>query len=409
MGYEILRPESLQDFLYKNEGIRDFFEGDDLEVSEIGDGNLNFVFVAKSRKNPEKSLIVKQAVPYLRCAGEDFPLSRERMTFEIRALREYERLSPEYAPKIYHSDEEMSVVVMQHLKDHLILRKGLIKGIKYCNFAEQISTFLAKTLFFTSSLYLSSTEKRRLMDRFNQNTELCKLTEDFVFTFPYMEHETNFVEDMNKEMAENLFSDMEFKKKVLKLKYLFMSSCDALLHGDLHTGSIMANEKETFVIDPEFAFFGPFGFDIGALIANMANSYISHSVLGSSKEYREWILDTIEQIWEKFESKFLELWREQQESALIIPGFIDEEYMESFRREFMEDILKQSMGFAGCKMARRVFGIAGVEEIRGIENEALRKEAQRRALQTGVNFVKNYENITGINDLTDILRKSNAG
>ncbi len=405
MSYKIFTPQNLQDYLYGYENIKEFFEGEELQVQEIGDGNLNFVFRAKSKKNPQKSLIIKQAVPYLRCAGEDYPLSKERMSFEIRALKEYENLAPSYAPKVYLDDEEMSLVVMQDLNNHIILRKGLIQGKIYPNFSEQISTFLANTLFYTSSLYLQSYEKRDMMERFNKNSELCKLTEDFVFTFPYMEHETNVVEEMNKELSNRLFSDMEFKKEVLKLKYLFMTKSDALLHGDLHTGSIMVNEKETYVIDPEFAFFGPFGFDIGALIANLASSYISHTVQNGNEDYREWILNTIEEIWQKFEKKFLSLWSRQKESALLTYGFIDEKTLKEYQKEFMKDILKESAGFAGCKMARRVFGIAGVEEIRGIKDDSLRKKAQKISLSTGVALVKNREKIENIKDLTTIIRK----
>ena len=49
------------------------------------------------------------------------------------------------------------------------------------------------------------------------------------------------------------------------------------MHGDLHSGSIMVTEKETYVIDPEFAFYGPMGFDIGALIGNLYLAYFSQS------------------------------------------------------------------------------------------------------------------------------------
>ncbi len=51
---------------------------------------------------------------------------------------------------------------------------------------------------------------------------------------------------------------------------------EALLHGDLHIGSIMANEEETCVIDPEFALFGPIGFDVGAYIGNLFLAYYAH-------------------------------------------------------------------------------------------------------------------------------------
>ncbi|WP_457595064.1 S-methyl-5-thioribose kinase [Hydrogenimonas sp.] len=402
MSYQILTPQTLPEYLLSIPAIRDFFGDDAIEAEEIGDGNLNYVFVVRSAAHPQKSLIVKQAVPYLRCAGEEYALSRERMTFEIRALQGYTC----HAPKVYHADEAMSLVAMEHLKDHAILRKGLMEGVRYPLFADQIGDFLAETLFKTSSLYLPSDEKRRLIDRFNANTELCRLTEDFVFTFPYMENETNQIEPQCRAEAEALFKDAEFKRKILGLKYLFMNRTDALLHGDLHTGSIMVNERETFVIDPEFAFVGPFGFDIGALFANLGSAYISHFYRSGDEAYRAWLLQTIRQVWERFEAKFLELWRQTPSSALLTPGYLDAEALEPFRRDFMLEILRQSAGFAGCKMARRVFGIAGVEEIRGLEDPAERKEAMMRALATGRALVMAHDSIDSIDRIVEIVEKA---
>ncbi len=404
MEYRILNVQSVKEFLLSIDVIRDFFETDDLISEEIGDGNVNFVYIVKSKENPQKALIVKQAVPYLRCAGEEFPLSKERMTFEIRALESYGKIVPDYVPKLYFSDEEMSVVVMEYLSDHIIMRKGLIESRVYNDFSEHISDFLAHSLFYTSSLYLQSDQKRLLMDRFNQNRELCKLTEDFVFTFAYMDHESNFI-DKNCELeAKELFERMDFRKNLLELKYLFMTKSDALLHGDLHTGSIMLNEKESFVIDPEFAFFGPFGFDIGALVANLFNSYISHTVMSSDEKYREWILQTVLEIYEKFETKFLNLWDGVDSSALLTKGFIDDEALSEYKREFMDSIFKESVGFCGAKMARRVFGIAGVEEIRGIKDDTKRKEATLKALEVGLNLIKEYKNIKTPTQLVSFVK-----
>ncbi len=402
MSYQILTPQTLQEYLHLIPAIRDFFGDDAIEAEEIGDGNLNFVFVVKSRKEPRKSLIVKQAVPYLRCAGEDYALSKERMKFEIRALQSYTM----HAPKIYHADEDMSLVVMEHLKSHKILRKGLIAKEYYPKFAEHIGRFLAHTLFKSSSLYLQSDEKRALIERFNENRELCKLTEDFVFTFPYMQNETNHIEPECEEEARELFGDYAFKERVLGLKYIFMTKTDGLLHGDLHTGSIMVDERETFVIDPEFAFVGPFGFDIGALLANLANAYISHRHTSKDDEYMEWIAETMRRVWEVFEKEFLQLWDETRESALILPGFLDEASLKRYKKSFMLDILRQSIGFAGCKMARRVFGIAGVEEIRGIEDASIRKAAMMDALRCGRRLVMEYDRTESIDDFVTIVKES---
>jgi 5-methylthioribose kinase len=223
-----------------------------------------------------------------------------------------------------------------------------------------------------------------------------------------MEHETNDNENVeNNPDAKKLFSDMEFKEKVLELKYKFMTQSDALLHGDLHTGSIMINENETYIIDPEFAFVGPFGFDVGALLANLANNYIHHSVVTKDEDYKSWLLATIKDILEKFSEKFLSFWSESKESALLVDGYLDEVSLKNYKERFVKNILRECVGFAGCKMARRVYGVAGVEEIRGIEDEALRAEAERIALKIAREFVIKHEKIESVDEILEIIK--NAG
>ena len=404
MDYKELDVNSIISYLESVDEVMNYFGGDELSAKEIGDGNLNYVYLVSSTQDSKKALIVKQAVPYLRCVGEEFALSRERMTYEIRALLKFKEIVPSFVPNLYHVSEDMSIVVMQYLDSHIILRDGLIKGQKYPNLSEHISTYLAQTLFKTSSLFLTSTQKRQLVDEFNSNTELCKLTEDFVFTSAFMEDETNDVDNVkNNPHAKKLFEDMEFKEKVLGLKYKFMSCNDALLHGDLHTGSIMLNESETFVIDPEFAFVGPFGFDIGALIANLVNNYIHHTVVTKDEDFKLYLLQTIKEILELFEDKFLKLWSEQKDSALFRDGFVDDKTARVFKSKFLQNILRDSIGYAGCKMARRVFGVAGVAEIRGIEDKALREKAEVMALKISRKFVVGYESVEKVDDILGMI------
>lgn len=410
MEYKELNKESVLDYLKDIKEVIDYFEGDNLLAEEIGDGNLNFVYKISSVDNSKKALILKQAVPYLRCVGKEFPLGRERMTYEIRALQKFYSIFPNFVPKIYHSSEDMSLVVMEYLGNHIIMRKGLIDRTIYRNFSEHISTYMAAMLFYTSSLSLNSTEKRALIDRFNSNTELCKLTEDLVFSFAFMEHETNDNDNVkDNPNAKKLFDDMELKERVLELKYKFMTQSDALIHGDLHTGSIMINEDETYVIDPEFAFVGPFGFDVGALLSNLANNYIHHIVVTKDEEYQAWLLKTIKEVLEKFSEKFLDFWKEHKDSALMVDGYLDEATLDSYKKRFVKNIIKDSVGFAGCKMGRRVYGVAGVEEIRGIQDKALRAEAEVLALKIARVFVMEYDEIESIDEIVEIIKVNSAG
>jgi 5-methylthioribose kinase len=374
-----------------------------LEADEIGDGNLNLVFIV-SNPEQQKKLIVKQAVPYLRCAGEDFPLAKERMHYEIRALHQFSQLVPVHTPHIYSSDEEMCLVAMQFLDTHIIMRKGLIAGVYYPQFANHISSFLAETLFKTSSLFLNSAEKFLLITQFNQN-QLRKLTENFVFTFPFMPHETNCVHPIIQAQANALWADVNFKKNVLSLKNTFITKTDALLHGDLHTGSIMLNNDETFVIDPEFAFVGPFGFDIGALLANLIMSWLSHFERSRDNQYQEWILTTLRELILQFEEKFIALWNAHPESDLVAKDFLCNADFTQYQREFMQGMLREAVGFAGCKMARRQLGLAGVEDINGIPDEVAACRVKVLALHIAREFVIHHQSYNHVDDIIQCIKR----
>ncbi|MXD18366.1 phosphotransferase, partial [Escherichia coli] len=76
--------------------------------------------------------------------------------------------------------------------------------------------------------------------------------------------------------------------------YKFMTEAQALLHGDLHSGSIMVTDTDTKVIDPEFGFMGPMAFDIGNYIGNLLLAYFSRPGWDANEQrradYQEWLL-----------------------------------------------------------------------------------------------------------------------
>ena len=58
----------------------------------------------------------------------------------------------------------------------------------------------------------------------------------------------------------------------------------------------MTSEDSMFVIDPEFAFYGPIGFDIGAIISNLIIAYIAsfgHEIMNKElrKEQQKWLIE----------------------------------------------------------------------------------------------------------------------
>jgi 5-methylthioribose kinase len=353
--------------------------GDGFQITEIGDGNLNFVFRVARSGHPERSVIVKQAVPYLRCAGEGWPLGRDRMIFEIRAAQAYSHFAPGFVPEVYHADEEMSVIIMEDLRDLRVLRNLMIEGEILPNIGRDIGEFLGSSLFKSSYLGMSSIDRRELMHKFNMNAELCKLTEEFIFTFPFVGHESNYVNPETNAYAMEVFRrDPEYLFRILHYKEMFLSKPDALLHGDLHTGSLMAGPDSTYVIDSEFAFFGPFGFDVGKIIANFLMCYTAHFHRPGGSSYQAWLLGECKTIWDTFSSTFETLWDGHPgSSALLFKDMLVEADFKRYKADFMRRILREAIGFCACSIARRTVGIAGVADIRGIEDPGIRTRLEK--------------------------------
>jgi hypothetical protein len=189
-GYAPQKPETLSAYLSGIDAVRRILGGmpEQWTIAEVGDGNLNLVFIVKG---PEGGVAVKQALPYVRLVGESWPLPLSRAHYEHMALTEQARLTGALVPKIHHYDERQALIVMELLEPHIIMRRGMIAATAYPKFADDISTFMARTLYFTSDLALTADRKKALIAAFAGNTALCKITEDLIFTDPYRVAELN--------------------------------------------------------------------------------------------------------------------------------------------------------------------------------------------------------------------------
>lgn len=384
----------------------------DLQVKEVGDGNLNFVFIVQTSSG---SLVIKQALPYIRCIGESWPMTKERAYFEASALKEQGRLCPDHVPEVYHFDRTMSLIGMRYLKPpHIILRKGLIAGIEYPFLAEHISEFMAKTLFTTSLLSLTTTEHKSAVAKYCGNVEMCRLTEQVVFSDPYKVSQYNhWTSPYLDKDAEAVREDNILKLEVAELKIKFCERAQALIHGDLHTGSVMVTHDSTQVIDPEFAFYGPMGFDIGAFLANLILAYFSqdgHADQGNDrKNYKEWILKTTADTWSLFEKKFTALWDEHKNTsgeAYLPEIYNNAELQLMVKQKFMKELLHDSLGFGAAKMIRRIVGVAHVEDFESINDAARRADCERLALNFAKMLLKERSTFQSITEVVLAIQKS---
>ena len=365
----------------------DFFQPDaKLKCKEIGDGNLNYVFRLWDTKSGE-SIIVKQAGETTRISAE-MKLSTDRGRIEADILQ----LQGEYAkglvPEVYLYDQVMCAMIMQDMVGHTMMRTGLMNHEMYPRFAEDISTFLVNSLLSTSNLIMDPKEKKERVKQFI-NPDLCEISEELVYTEPFTNHNhRNNVFPPNAEFVKKeLYEDEKLQLEAAKSKVAFLNNAQSLIHGDLHTGSIFVNQEHTYVFDPEFAFYGPMGYDIGNVIANMffawCNGDATIEDCEEKKVFCEWVLQTIEDIVDLFIAKYKIIFKEKViERMAAVNGFAE---------WYLQNILCDTASIAGFESIRRTVGMANVKDITSIKEEEKRARAEKIIITLAKDYIMNKE------------------
>ena len=337
------------------------------DVREIGDGNINFVFVVQG---PAGALVLKQALPFIRMVGPGWPLPVDRIRCEAGALEAQRAACEQHVPEVYSWDESAALLAMRYVEPpHAILRGALVGGGVFPLLAQQMAEFLAATLFSTSALALGGVQFRAAAAAF-VNAPMCALTEQVVFTDPFYGAPANrHTSPGLDEPAAAMRADLAARAAASRLKRLFMEQQQALLHGDLHTGSLMVTPASMFVIDSEFAFVGPMAVDVGSFLANLllaafASVGLEQQAGASRAAQRDWLLSCVAETWQEFEQRFCHRW-----DAVVAAGAGGEaalpalfgappacqrgaEALRDAKVALMREIFVDSISFAGCKMAR---------------------------------------------------------
>ncbi|WP_226086374.1 S-methyl-5-thioribose kinase [Mesobacillus sp. S13] len=359
----------------------DFFDRDaDLSCTEIGDGNLNYVFRVIDGKSG-KSLIVKQAGDTARIS-DDFKLSTNRIRIESNVLKLEGELALGLVPDVYLFDEVMNCCVMEDLSDHTILRTALNEGHIFPKLADDLTTFMVNTLLLTSDVVMEHKAKKALVQDYI-NPELCEISEDLVYSEPFTDHNNrNDLFPANKEwIEENIYSDDKLRFEAAKLKFAFMTNAQALVHGDLHSGSVFVKEDSTKVIDPEFAFYGPMGYDVGNVVANLIFAWSRAHVTNADEKYVSWLEETVKDTVDLFAEKFLASWQENVTEIMAKE--------QGFDRWYLDSVLQDTASVAGMEMIRRIAGLAKVKDLTTIADEKQRVTAERICLSAAKQFILN--------------------
>ena len=412
----ILDPASLRDYLGAIANVRARLGPQPAawQIREVGDGNLNLVFIVEG---PDGSVCVKQALPYVRAAGPSWPMSPDRIFFEQAYFEAVAPYVGARIPAIHHFDRERYCLVMERLSPHIILRHGLIAGRQYPALARDMGDYVARACFFTSDLAWPFERKLSGMALFAANLPLLRITVDLVFKDPYRVSARNrHTAPQLDAFAAAIRADAPLKLAAARFGQKFLNQPEALIHGDLHSGSVMVTETDTRVIDPEFAFYGPIGFDLGAFFGNLLLSWYSQAGHATSNDdrsaYRDWILEQLQAFWVAFRARYLSLWNEHAEGDAfpsdLFQAPADRAALETAQRAQMQALFADMLGFAACKMIRRIVGFAHVIDLEAIPDPQRRAGCEARALAMARLLLRQPERFVSMTDVIDAVPRVTA-
>ncbi len=356
--YEVLTAVAASELASK------YLSGHSYSAREFGDGNLNLVF--RVTADSGRSLIIKQALPYLRAAGEAWPLTIERARIEVDALREMAALIPGSVPLIFGFDDFRAAMVMEDLSPGTTWRSELISGNATGTLPEDIAGFVAALIQRTASMLHDESTVTSWRERFPYSP-LCSVTEQLVFSDPFTQAASNVVLPELAQQVAMMQQDPNVQAAAHSALETFRTSKECLLHGDLHTGSVMSTPWGTRLIDLEFSFYGPIGFDTGLLMANLALARISNGVRGDHAHAA------------RIDSYAHRYWHRLQ--ADLAP--IRASHGADVHLALLSRLQGQAQEFMAVEMIRRVVSLARAQDIETLAR-GLAAEASAQALEGGL-------------------------
>jgi 5-methylthioribose kinase len=321
-------------------------------VREVGDGNMNRVFVATPDDPAVRSVALKQAPPWIHRLGPDAPMSPERALIEARALRTFARYAPKQTPAVLDVDPERYAFTMEDLSDLKVLRTALNEGSPLGDTSAQLGEVIGRVTFATSVAGADPAERAELP----RNPLLAEVTLKYLLGDPFGEAEHNHHHPALASGVEALRRDPAVRTELATLRASFGASAQALLHGDLHSGSVMVGvrggEPIVRVIDPEFAFLGPIGFDLGLYLANVLIAAVRASALGDDVRAADHAAQ-VAACWDAFCVAWRSAW----------PGRKDQLLDDGWLIRHLRDVWHDTLGFASAELIRRVAGYSHASDL----------------------------------------------
>ncbi|TXE11582.1 phosphotransferase [Seonamhaeicola algicola] len=233
-------------------------ENEVVKAIEIpGEGNMNVVLRIITNT---RTFIAKQSRPFVQ-KYQDIPAPIDRISVEHQFYKNIDKGSINRSfPKPLHFIPEHHMLIIEDL--------GYGDDMTSIYATRNISDKTTETLTqIASGIHSTSISKA-----FPENLELRKLNHQHIFVLPFLADNgfsLNSVQNGLLELAQPIKDHSSLKENITNLGNLYLKTGGVLLHGDYYPGSWLQQNKNVFVLDPEFSFMGPAEFDLGVMIAHL--------------------------------------------------------------------------------------------------------------------------------------------
>ncbi|WP_237153921.1 S-methyl-5-thioribose kinase [Oryzibacter oryziterrae] len=410
--YERLTATTVTSYLDQHPSLAARLGGDRSawRVEEVSDGYLNLVFLVTGSTG---SVCVKQSLPHVRVDESwKLPLDRnrcERIWFEHVAPHVDRAI-----PDIYHHDSDRFILVIETLRPHEVLRTALIGGRRYPDFARDVGRFVANATFHTSDLFQRYEDKQEVIASLRHNDALHRIMRELVFQDPFFPSPRNhWTTPQLDDIVGQIHADPVLRLAASRIGYKFMTSTQALVHSDLHTGAVMATDGDTRIIDPEFGVYGAIGVDTGCFIAHLFMAYYSQPAYASAEDdrtaFQTWILEQIEIFWDEFRRSFLDLWRAKSGGdgypAFVFADAVGAAALDAERERFLDEIWQDTLAYAAVKIIRSIIGYSHFGDLEGIADPDQKAASEAGALSLGRLLLVEPGRFASISDVTAVASK----
>lgn len=369
MGIQILTTENIPMYLSQQPALLNHI-GEIASIELSDQGKINGVFFVHGFSG---SLVLKQGLPWVRVLP-DWPLPASRVAGEARLLTRWSSIDNGCTPVVFNLDDKHMVLAMEYLGDHVLLRDLLSSETPISAVGDALGRTLGKVALATSPLAGSSEDYREDLIA-NQNSVLSKLMEDVVFTTPFSDSDSNVSLPVVKSLRNELIGSPEVMAAVAQMHWIFTTRHEALIHGDLHSGSILVLGDDVRVIDAEFGRYGPIAWDLGEFWAHVAIAAMVHEGRGNMSRAAH-VSQLVRRSWGAFRS--------------AVVGTMHELTPERTVDWWLRDIQHQAVRFSGVEALRRVIGIGECEQLLALEGEtkdSVTKQVVRQARRALVDSV----------------------